>query len=68
MNDQYEKLHNLILCVMHDLVFGGCGLRGDPQEKLLRIWYEQYQESVENTVKEAVLLPPTPAGKPREEE
>jgi hypothetical protein len=59
MDEKYERLHNLILCMMHDLVFGGFGLKGDPQEKLLRAWYSKYQEITESMVEEVVYPPPT---------
>ena len=59
MDDQYEKLHDLILCMMHDLVFGGFGLKGDAQEKLLRGWYSRYREIIESMVGETTHPPPT---------
>lgn len=64
MDDQYEKLHELILCMIHDLVFGGFGLKGDAQEKLLRAWYTKYREIIESMVGETANPLPTWEHKP----
>jgi hypothetical protein len=64
MEDKYEKLHDLILCTIHDLVFGGFGLKGDTKEKLLRRWYSEYRERIESMVEETMYPPPTTEHKP----
>ena len=53
MNEKYEALHETILCVLHDLVFGRFGLNDDAQRRLLQEWYKQHQATVEDAAKAA---------------
>ena len=68
MGDERGKLHHFILCMLHDLAFGGgCGLHGDINERLLRSWYETHYESYVNSELEklikATVRPPERIGK-----
>jgi hypothetical protein len=55
MDDKWEQLHETILCVLHDLAFGECCLRGDVNENLLRAWYEERKTVVECTLNETTV-------------
>jgi len=63
MNEMWEPLHDLVLALAHDLVFGGVGLCGDTNERLLRAWYERHKGSVEETAS-AIKWPPPSQEKP----
>lgn len=54
MNNKYDAVHNLILCVLHELAFGGFGLRGDAAERVLRAWYDQdYRKMIDDKIVDA---------------
>ena len=53
MEEKYEKLHTIILTILHDLLFGEYCLRGDANERLLSRWYSQYVATIEQVAEEA---------------
>ncbi|KKN32595.1 hypothetical protein LCGC14_0812180 [marine sediment metagenome] len=66
MNETYYAMHQEILALLHDLVFGGYGLMGDAQERLLAAWYEPYKRQIEEAVEVGIHLPPVLTTSPRE--
>lgn len=53
MNPKFEKIHDVVLSLIHELVFGGFGYDGStPQTKMLKQWYKQYKSLITETIQE----------------
>lgn len=63
MKEKYEELHEAVLCVLHDLMYGEFGLRGDPKERVLRSWYAEHHGFIEEAADKAIYQPPTCSGR-----
>lgn len=51
MDSKYDPIHETILCILHALLTGQYGLKGDALERLLRKWYlSEYAEIIEDTI------------------
>lgn len=56
MNEKYDILHKMILCILHEILFGEYNLRGDANERLLSRWYSQYSVVIENEVERIIKI------------
>lgn len=54
MEPKYEELHFIIRCILHHLLYGqtsGYNIN-DPKTIILNHWYKQFEERIEDEVKE----------------